>query len=381
MQQNHNKKKQESFSLIKEIKSRLFQKTARIGLVLSGGGVKGSYQLGIWKAMAEMGIAENVVAVSGTSVGALNGMLFTFGSYELAEKIWMEKVSAKQFLKSYKSPQHILKSFNLGISDADFDALPGVLVNSLVNNQLFSGIKSWQEHGSLFSNNGIRQILDDVWEDLNPHKKRPQLYVCAYQYIPKKAVYFQPRPKRKYSQEMLLASSAVPFAFPPVAIEDALYFDGGCIDNNPVTPLLDMDLDLIFVVNIEGYETPYRMQEKYPSKPIIEIKPFKNLGGLYRVMKFDQKSNNAYFDSGYKDGLAVFEQFHSYLSDSASLFEVANKTNGFISENREKYPAPGAFSMEASGQKLAEIYRILNPAKGGLPSIKEELELFLHSIK
>ena len=44
------------------------------GLVLAGGGTKGAYQVGVWKALQELNI--NVTAIVGTSIGALNGALF-----------------------------------------------------------------------------------------------------------------------------------------------------------------------------------------------------------------------------------------------------------------------------------------------------------------
>ncbi|PKN80690.1 MAG: hypothetical protein CVU48_01165 [Candidatus Cloacimonetes bacterium HGW-Cloacimonetes-1] len=50
----------------------------KLGLVLSGGGAKGAYQLGVWKALEENGLAKHVVAVSGSSVGALNAIMFAF---------------------------------------------------------------------------------------------------------------------------------------------------------------------------------------------------------------------------------------------------------------------------------------------------------------
>ncbi|NMD13012.1 MAG: hypothetical protein GYA77_05625 [Candidatus Cloacimonetes bacterium] len=56
----------------------------RLGLVLSGGGAKGAYQLGVWKAMEEFGLSRLVRAVSGSSVGSLNGFMFCFSDYESA---------------------------------------------------------------------------------------------------------------------------------------------------------------------------------------------------------------------------------------------------------------------------------------------------------
>lgn len=48
------------------------------GLVLAGGGVRGAYQIGVWKALKELKI--KVSAVSGVSIGAVNGALFVQGS-------------------------------------------------------------------------------------------------------------------------------------------------------------------------------------------------------------------------------------------------------------------------------------------------------------
>ena len=56
------------------------------GLVLDGGGARGAYQIGAWKALVEAGVKFN--AVAGTSVGALNGALICMGDIEKAEGIW-----------------------------------------------------------------------------------------------------------------------------------------------------------------------------------------------------------------------------------------------------------------------------------------------------
>jgi len=60
-----------------------------LGLVLAGGGGKGAYQIGVWKALAEYEVVQNISAVSGTSVGALNAALFLQGDIDIAEKIWL----------------------------------------------------------------------------------------------------------------------------------------------------------------------------------------------------------------------------------------------------------------------------------------------------
>lgn len=66
----------------------LIDLTKEYGLVLDGGGARGAYQIGAWKALKEAGV--KISAVAGTSVGALNGALICMDDIEKAEKIWRE---------------------------------------------------------------------------------------------------------------------------------------------------------------------------------------------------------------------------------------------------------------------------------------------------
>ena len=55
-------------------------------LVLSGGGARGAYQIGVWKALEELNIKCDIV--TGTSIGSINGALYTQGSLKEAEELW-----------------------------------------------------------------------------------------------------------------------------------------------------------------------------------------------------------------------------------------------------------------------------------------------------
>ena len=60
--------------------------TKEYGIVLEGGGARGAYQIGAWRALKEAGV--KIKGISGTSVGALNGALICMGDLEKAERIW-----------------------------------------------------------------------------------------------------------------------------------------------------------------------------------------------------------------------------------------------------------------------------------------------------
>ena len=72
--------------------------TNEYGLVLEGGGAKGAYQIGAWKALREAGV--KLKGIAGTSVGALNGALICMGDYENARKVW-ENITYSRIMSGY----------------------------------------------------------------------------------------------------------------------------------------------------------------------------------------------------------------------------------------------------------------------------------------
>ena len=61
----------------------------RIGVVLCGGGAKGAYHIGCWKALRAAGL-DRVHALSGSSVGAINAVFIASGRLDAAEQAWRE---------------------------------------------------------------------------------------------------------------------------------------------------------------------------------------------------------------------------------------------------------------------------------------------------
>ena len=56
-------------------------------LVLAGGGARGSYQVGVWRALMELDWHPQII--TGTSVGGLNGAMFVLDRYETARDMWL----------------------------------------------------------------------------------------------------------------------------------------------------------------------------------------------------------------------------------------------------------------------------------------------------
>ncbi|MEI7596614.1 MAG: patatin-like phospholipase family protein [Bacteroidota bacterium] len=170
-----------------------------IGLVLSGGGVRGFAHLGAIKALSEHGIIPEVI--SGTSAGAVVAALYADGY----------------------TPDEIISLFN----DRSFSKYFDICVPKM----------------GLLKMSGLYRILTcslkaKVFEDLNM-----PIFVCATNLNKGKSEYFCKGELLK----PLLASSSIPVLFPPIEINGDLYNDGGVLDNLPLLPIIRKSKKLIGV--------------------------------------------------------------------------------------------------------------------------------------
>ena len=82
---------------------------SKIGLVLSGGGAKGAYQVGVVKALLEKNVAMDCIA--GTSIGALNGSILASApdltvGFERLEKVW-QRISEIKPLQGHATSGYV----------------------------------------------------------------------------------------------------------------------------------------------------------------------------------------------------------------------------------------------------------------------------------
>lgn len=168
----------------------------KIGLVLSGGGIRGIAHLGVLQALTEAGIKFD--RISGTSAGSIVGALFAHG-IEPAEIL---KIFMKTHLYKYIRPAFRAK-----------------------------GLMSLDKIRPLL----LEYIPHDSFEGL----KIPMV-ITATNFNECKVAYFT-------SGELInpiLASSSIPVFFKPIKIEGKIYIDGGILNNFPVEPLRS-DCDFI----------------------------------------------------------------------------------------------------------------------------------------
>lgn len=277
----------------------------KVGLVLSGGGGKGAYEVGVWKALREFGIDRNIQAVAGTSVGALNAAIFLQGDLELAERNWLS-ISQDKILS--------IDSGNI------IDRLKELKISGRVS---LVKIRKWAKNiakYSIYSRSGLIDIINNNL-DLSLISSSPiPCFVTACKLPSLEANYF---PLNGCSRErivsLLLASSAIPGIFPSEEIEGEMYVDGGVVDNIPVKPLYDMGCDLIIVVHLD--RTNYIDHSQFPDAKILEIIPQEDQGGFIRgTLNFTPENAKRRIDQGYEDAKRLLQP----------IYEMINKFYDFI---------------------------------------------------
>lgn len=200
---------------------------SKIGIALSGGGVKGFAHLGVLKALEEKGIEADILA--GISAGAIVGSFIAAGK-KPAEV--MELINESDFFDFAK----------LGIPDRGLFTLD----NMTENLEKSLGVKTFEELKIPF-------------------------YIGVANIEKARMEYFNQGELIKIIQ----ASSSIPVLFSPVEINGQLYVDGGLFENLPVNPLIGK-CDKLIAVNV----MPVNLNEKLENISDIAIRTFQLKTGI-----------------------------------------------------------------------------------------------------
>ena len=207
--------------------------TKEYGVVLEGGGAKGSYQIGAWKALREAGI--RIKGIAGASVGALNGAMMCMDDLEKAEYIW-ENISYSK------------------VMDVDDDIIGSVRKLDLkaVNlRQVAEDAKRvLKEKG--FDITPLKQLIESVVDEERIRTSGRELFITTYSITDRRLLTLNAReiPEGEIG-DMLLASAYFP-AFKNQKLNGKRYVDGGGWNNVPVNVLLEQGYEDILVIRIYG---------------------------------------------------------------------------------------------------------------------------------
>ena len=257
----------------------------QIGIALAGGGARGAYQIGAWKALKEYGVLENVKHFSGASVGSLNAVLFAMGDYDLAYDVWMNRDKSDLFHTEDDILKRFLKEkldfFNKGIFN--IDKLKDMISESID----FDKIKDKKVYVATTRLGDENASFFDLIKTNYKHYFKSDYQVDFYDIN-------EYDEEKKY--KVLLASCAIPVAFKPVQIDDKRYYDGGILDNAPYEPLIEAGCDLIIVIDLYTFSLMRINREKRAK--LLVCYPKKSLRGM---LDFKQEYLQRRFDFGYHD--------------------------------------------------------------------------------
>lgn len=273
----------------------------KVGLVLAGGGTKGAYQAGIIQALWDLDLVNNIQAISGVSIGTLNGLMFCMKERGLIDKSWKSLTYQKIVTKGE------------GFKFPDISEIIKLVAKGQKPDQIIEAIDL--DTLGLISQRGIRDYIEEFVDMPTFKKSNIDLYSCAYNISDGRPEYFK---LNDYNEEEIIdisiASCAVPFIFPSVTFKGKQYADGGInnpfytganADNVPITPLLNHNLDLIIVVHLT-YTNQIDL-ELYPHTNIIEIYPSSPLEIVSGAgtLNFNPTSIKERIEIGYKDGMVI----------------------------------------------------------------------------
>ncbi|MCI8272280.1 MAG: hypothetical protein HFG16_08250 [Erysipelotrichaceae bacterium] len=330
-------------------------------LVFSGGGAKGAYEVGVWKAMSELGIDRHIRMVAGTSVGALNAALFAQGDREEALCLW-SMISNAHILTSHdvcksckaeleeeekrKLCMQLMQAQRLPLAKTTFAQKAGAvfykwvvacfisrmertlsmsLAKALVPcfldilgelkathdfqfavNKTIYFVQSILREG-LFSQQGLHQIIDEYYRPQRLLHSPVKMNATAYNTTGRHIEHFNfSAANQSLHKDILLASCAIPFVFDSIAIRGNTYIDGGIPfvgDNTPIDVVYAAGYRDIIAVVLHADEVDIR---DFKDAKITIVQPAESLGSAMRSLDFHEDYTRDLIQKGYADGRRIF---------------------------------------------------------------------------
>ena len=248
----------------------------KIALVLGGGGAKGSYQIGVLKALHETKILKRVRVASGTSIGAIHTLLLMHDlSIEEMINVWKEFTNEAIYGKN---------KFKETLNVSGFYNTKGILEKILpfTNEEAFRNTKI-EGYVTL-----AKVPTKGLFAKLNMKNYEKEVVFLNESEHPLKAV---------------LASAAIPLVFGEKEIEGTRYVDGGLVDNFPFTPALIANANIIISIGLDPKLLPTK---PLPGRLHIDFTPLEELGPFPKVsLDFSPEKTQQYFDLGYENAKAL----------------------------------------------------------------------------
>lgn len=252
------------------------------GIVLEGGGARGAYQIGVWKALREAGM--KIKGVAGTSVGALNGALICMDDLGKAEEIWGNMTYSTVF----------------NVDDSMIGKLKKFGVRSMKVTDAAA------EFRRLFSDRGLdiaplKKLLEETVDEEQIRCSPRDFCAASFSVTDRKEEDFDVKAAPPGTMKDIMMASAYFPGFKQEKLGGKTYLDGGSVNNVPVDLLTDRGYKDIIVIRLYGIGVDRRrFMDISEDVTVHEIAPRRNLGG---ILEFDSARTRKNMKLGYFDGL------------------------------------------------------------------------------
>ena len=245
--------------------------TPRKALVLAGGGARGSYQVGVWRALTELG--WNPQIITGTSVGSLNGAMFALDLYETARDMWTS------------------------IRSQDVMELPEETRNLTELPQFLRDVVRAGGMDVTPLEEIVERVLDE--DALRASPIRFGLVTVEKRGLKPRELPLEEIPKGKV-KDYLLASAACFPALRAKQIDGVQFLDGGYRDNMPTGLAQKMGAEELVCVDLEGVGITLPNRTGLPT---TMVRSYWELGD---ILHFDPDTARRNIELGYYDTLRAF---------------------------------------------------------------------------
>ena len=245
--------------------------TPRKALVLAGGGARGGYQVGVWRALTELG--WNPQIITGTSVGSLNGAMFALDLYETARDMWTS------------------------IRSQDVMELPEETRNLTELHQFLRDVVRAGGMDVTPLEEIVERVLDE--DALRASPIRFGLVTVEKRGLKPRELPLEEIPKGKV-KDYLLASAACFPALRAKQIDGVQFLDGGYRDNMPTALAQKMGAEELVCVDLEGVGITLPNRTGLPT---TMVRSYWELGD---ILHFDPDTARRNIELGYYDTLRAF---------------------------------------------------------------------------
>lgn len=266
-------------------------------LVLGGGGAKGSYQIGVWKALRKLNMKFDIV--TGVSIGSINAALYASKRYHFAKKMWLKVKTTDLF-------EYDLGSDKLSLKETI--ALAGKVI---------------KQGGMNFSNaeKFLKQYLDE--DAIRRSNIDYGLLTVSLTTKKPRALRKENIPKGKLIDYICASSTCYP-AVEKKEIDGEYFIDGAFYDGLPINLAIDMGAEEILAVDLStmGFK-------REPKNKNVKVEEIKMPDHTVFTLSFTKEYAKRNIKLGYNDTMKHFNKLDGkkYTFRKNDLLKNYNKMN------------------------------------------------------